>query len=85
MPYTLVEDALGRVLAYLRGSGLTVTPASTRKALRLIEQALDEDQQANLVATVMRRLPDHFDLPAAEIPKIAPPVHHGSLHYAGHL
>lgn len=85
MQHTTVEEALGRVLAYLRGSGLMVTPAVTRDALRLIEQALDADPRHDLVETVMRRLPDHFSLPSMPIPEVAPPVHHGSLRYADHL
>lgn len=84
MPYTVVEDALGRVLAYLRGAGVTVTPAVTRQALRLIEQALDE-QQDDLVAAVMRRLPEHFELPPIVVPEATPRVHHGSLRYAAYL
>ena len=84
MPYTVVEDALGRVLAYLRGVGVTVTPAVTRQALRLIEEALDE-QRSDLVATVMCRLPEYFELPAIAVPRGAPRIRHGSLRYAGYL
>lgn len=84
MRYTVVEDALGRVLAYLRGVGMTLTPAITRQALRLIEEALDE-QQGDLVATVMRRLPEYFELPPVAVPEGAPRVRHGSLRYAAYL
>ena len=85
MSHTTAEEALGRLLAYLRGSGLSITPEMTREALRLIAVALDEEQQDTLLENVIQRLPGAFDLPRETLPELAPPVHHGSVHYAGYL
>jgi len=85
MSHTNAEEALGRLLAYLRGLGLTITPEMTREALRLIAVALDEEHQDALLENVIQRLPESFDLPREILPPPAPPVHHGSVHYAGYL
>ncbi|WP_101676173.1 hypothetical protein [Alloalcanivorax mobilis] len=81
MSGTLAEQALARVLSYLHGAGVDITPAVTADVLRLIGQALMDDPQ-RLLARVMQRLPDHFDLPAPPLPSAVPALHRGSIRYA---
>ncbi|HAI90473.1 hypothetical protein [Alloalcanivorax venustensis] len=84
MPYHEVEETLARALTYLRLSGIRVTPEVARRALRLVDSALEEGEQ-RLLARVMERLPDTFPLPEEALPPQTPPLHHASVHYADSL
>ncbi len=80
MPDQAVEETLARVLTYLRLAGITVTPEMARRALRMVDSALEDGDQ-HLLSRVMDRLPDNFPLPEETLPPLAPPVHHASVHY----
>ncbi|MCH2559007.1 MAG: hypothetical protein MK005_17105 [Alcanivorax sp.] len=82
MTDNIVEDALGRVLAYLRLSGVTVGTGTTRAALRLVDETLEAGEDG-LLERLMVAIPERFGLDQPEPPMLAPPVHHGSIHYAG--
>ena len=61
-----------------------MTPEVARRALRLVDSALEEGEQ-RLLARVMERLPDTFPLPEEALPPQTPPLHHASVHYADSL
>lgn len=84
MPYQEVEETLARALTYLRLSGITVTPEVARRALHLVDSALEDGDQ-QLLARVMERLPDTFPPPDETLPPQTPPLHHASVHYADSL
>ena len=63
MSDNLVEDALGRALAYLRLAGLDADPALTRRALRLVDEMLEQGEDG-LVERVMTALPERFPVPS---------------------
>lgn len=84
MPYQEVEETLARALIYLRLSGVAVTPEIARRALQLIDSALQDGEQ-RLLARVMERLPATFPLPEEALPPQTPPLNHTSIHYADSL
>jgi hypothetical protein len=53
MPYHEVEETLARALTYLRLSGITVTPEVARRALRLVDSALEEGEQRLLAQLLL--------------------------------
>lgn len=80
MERTLGEFALGRVLAYLRWSGLALTPDAVRLALQVVESAL-EAGEGDLLRRVMDDVPRRFELPGAQLPPPPPPIRRGSIGY----
>jgi len=80
MTDNIVEDALGRVLAYLRLSGVSVDTDTTRAALRLVDDTLEAGEEG-LLERLMAAVPERFALEQPAPPMLAPPVHHGSIHY----
>jgi hypothetical protein len=78
------EYALGRVLAWLRWSGVAHSPDMTRLALLVVEQALT-DGDADLISRVMDDLPRRIDLPEIRLPPAALPLKRISLGYAPYL
>ncbi|QJX01602.1 hypothetical protein HML84_02300 [Alcanivorax sp. IO_7] len=80
MSDNLVEDALGRALAYLRLAGLDADPALTRRVLRLVDEMLEQGEDG-LVERVMTALPERFPVPEPLEPMGAPPVHRGAIGY----
>lgn len=81
MTDNIVEDALGRALTYLRLSGINVDTGTTRAALRLVDEALEEGEEG-LLERLMTALPERFGLEQVSVPSAAPPIHHGGIHYA---
>ena len=81
MGQTQCEQILSRVLAYLNSMGMPVTRDVSMAALRLVEEALAQDDDQDLYAWVMARLPQQFSLPQLELPPLAPPVNRGSIGY----
>ena len=84
MARTTAEYAFGRVLAWLRWSGVPITSEVTRQTLRIIEQAL-ADGDADLIHRVMAELPRHIAVPEVKLPPSALPVRRISLGYAPYL
>ena len=84
MARTAAEYALGRVLAWLRWSGVALTPDVTRLALGIIEQAV-ADSDADLIRRVMEVLPQRIDTPDVKLPPAVLPINRISLGYAPYL
>ncbi|MBL7249719.1 hypothetical protein ACLD02_10070 [Alloalcanivorax sp. C16-2] len=80
MSDNLIEDALGRALAYLRLAGLDADPALTRRALRLVDEMLEQGEDG-LVERVMSALPERFAVPEPPEPLGTPPIHRGAIGY----
>ncbi|NPU94483.1 MAG: hypothetical protein HPY82_21440 [Gammaproteobacteria bacterium] len=81
MSQTQCEQILSRVLAYLSSLGMPVTREVSMAALRLVEEALSQEDFPDLYAWVMARLPQQFALPQLELPPLAPPINRGSIGY----
>lgn len=84
MVRSTAEYALGRVLAWLRWSGVAVTPDMTRVALSIVEHAL-ADGEADLLQRVMEALPNRITMPEIVLPPAALPIKRISLGYAPYL
>ncbi|MFZ5602328.1 MAG: hypothetical protein ACOY7J_07745 [Pseudomonadota bacterium] len=81
MGQTQCEQILSRVLAYLSSLGMPVTRDVSMSALRLVEEALAQEDEQDLYAWIMARLPQQFTLPQLELPPLAPPINRGSIGY----
>jgi hypothetical protein len=75
------EQALARVLAYLRGMDIPLTVDTSIAALKLVEEALAASE-ADLYGYIMDRLPERFALPELQLPPLTPPIRRGSIGYA---
>jgi hypothetical protein len=84
MARTAAEFALGRALAWLRWSGVSLETDTTRMALRIVEQAVAEGD-ADLIRHVMEALPQRIALPELRLPPASPPIKRISLGYAPYL
>lgn len=80
MPATRAEQALRRALDYLADSGLELEDATTAEVLSLVEEGMRECPD-ELLAWVMRRLPQRFDLSGPSLPPIQPALCRGSIGY----
>ncbi len=77
------EVALGRVLGYLRMSGMKVTPAVQRQALAVVMEALEKgDTEPFGACMALARERFHLGLEVAVAP--APPIRRGSIGYGVH-
>lgn len=81
MPETQCQQALERVLTYLRDSGIDLNADTCRQALRLVDQALTVGDGPDLPARCIDRVPEYFNLPAMDIPPPAPPLERGHIGY----
>jgi hypothetical protein len=84
MARTAAEYALGRVLAWLRWSGVAHSPDMTRLALLIVEQELAAGD-AELICRVMEELPRRIAFPDMRLPPSALPIKRTSLGYAPYL
>jgi hypothetical protein len=84
MARSTAEYALGRVLTYLRWSGVPVTRDMIRLALRIVEQSM-ADGDADLIKRVMDELPQRIAIPEVRLPPAALPIKRISLGYAAYL
>lgn len=75
------QQALDRVLTYLQDDGQALTPGTCRKALRLVDEAIEQDPGPNLPARCMDRLPEYFNPADPEIPLPNPPLDRGHVRY----
>jgi hypothetical protein len=78
---TQCEQVLGRVLAYLSGTGMPLSRELSVVALKLVEEALEREETQDVYAYIMDRLPQQFALPQLQLPPLAPPVNRGSIGY----
>jgi hypothetical protein len=84
MARTTAEYALGRVLAYLRWSGVPPTRDMTHMALLIVEQVVAEGD-ADLIERVMAELPNRIAGPDLRLPPATPPIKRASIGYAPYL
>lgn len=80
MAKAMCQQALDRVIAYLRGYGVEPTHDVCRKALRLIDSAMDEGGE-QLIARAIDRIPEYFELPDLEVPPQRPDLMRSSIGY----
>lgn len=92
MSKAICQHALNRVMLYLGNYGVEPSPEVCCKALRLIEECLQETMQTpctdstgllstGVIETVIDRLPREFELPALTTPLQRPPLRRGSIGY----
>jgi len=84
MPETLCQQALERVLTYLRDDGVELTPQICQRALRLIDEAMTEGDGPDLPARCIDRVPAYFDRQVLAIPPASPPLERGHIGYYPH-
>ncbi|TBW51560.1 hypothetical protein EZI54_16940 [Marinobacter halodurans] len=80
MQRAVCQQALDRLIAYLRGCGVEITSENCRKALRLVDRALETGSH-DVMARAMDMIPDYFDLPPLAIPQQSPSLMRGSIGY----
>lgn len=80
MAKAVCQQALDRVMTYLHGYGVELTPAVCRKALRIVDDAMEQGNE-DLMGRVIDRVPEHFDLPELRAPQQRPPLKRGSIGY----
>lgn len=80
MAKALCQQALDRVIAYLRGYGIEPTTEVCRRALLVVDAALAEGSEGAMTRAI-DRIPDFFDLPEPHIPVQRPPLKRGSIGY----
>ncbi|MEQ5834027.1 hypothetical protein [Marinobacter sp. NFXS9] len=81
MKRAVCQQALDRLIAYLRGCGVEITSENCRKALQLVDRALAEAGSRDVMARAMDMIPEYFDLPPLAIPMQSPPLMRGSIGY----
>lgn len=81
MPEILCQQALERVLIYLRDDGVALTADTCRQALCLVESALAAGAGPDLPARCIGRIPDYFEHPSETIPAANPPLKRGHIGY----
>jgi hypothetical protein len=89
------QQALDRVITYLRTCGIQPSHAVCRRALQLVDDVFGEWESAGgdgaepaitwLMERAMDRLPTYFDLPEAKVPLQSPPLQRGSIGYSDHV
>lgn len=80
MARALCQQALDRVITYLRNYGIAPDVAVCRQALNLIDEELAQGSEG-LMARTMDRLPEVFNLQEPVIPPQSPPLKRGSIGY----
>lgn len=80
MSDTLCELLLARIIAYLEGLDMIITPSLSIRALELVEIALSQPD-VDPFTYLMEQLPEQFALPQLELPPLAPPIKRGSIGY----
>ncbi len=74
------EQLLARVIAYLEGLGMVITQSLSVRALELVQEALQQ-QEDDPYVYAMTRLPQQFALPQLDLPQLAPAINRGSIGY----
>lgn len=84
MPDTLCQQALERVLTYLRDDGVELCAETCRQALRLVDDAMTDGDGTDLPARCIERVPEYFALRGIDIPPANPPLERGHIGYYRH-
>lgn len=85
MSRAVCQLALDRIMAYLRGCGLEPTPEICHKALQLVDRALAEANNGEVMELAMNMIPDYFDLPHIHVPQQRPTLKRGSIGYSPYV
>lgn len=83
MPKAICQQALDRVMAYLRGYGITPTNDVCRMALEVVDASLSEGSEG-VMERALDKIPDFFELPEPHVPLQRPPLKRGSIGYHPH-
>lgn len=76
------QQALDRVIAYLRGSGVEPGVHECRTALELVGHALQQAPEGDFIELVMELLPRYFELPQPKLSlEAGPELLRGSMGY----
>lgn len=84
MPETLCQQAVERVLTYLRDDGVELRAETCRQVLRLVDEAMAEGDGPDLPARCIDRVGDYFSLSGMDIPSSSPPLERGHIGYYRH-
>lgn len=89
------QQALDRVITYLRTCGIPPNHVVSRRALQLVDSVFAEWEGEGtdspepavewLIERMMDRLPEFFDLPKAAVPLQSPPLKRGSIGYSAYV
>lgn len=80
MAKALCQQALDRVMAYLRGYQIEPTNEVCRQALQLVDVALAEGED-DVMQRAVDKIPQFFELPEPYIPVQRPTLKRGSIGY----
>jgi hypothetical protein len=84
MPETVCQQAIERVMTYLRDDGVELDAVTCRQVLRLVDSAMKDGGGLDLPARCIELVPDYFNLPGMDIPAPIPPLMRGHLGYYPH-
>lgn len=85
MSRAVCQLALDRIIAYVRGCGVELTPEICRKALQLVDRALAEASNGEVMELAMNMVPEYFDLPRIHVPQQHPALKRGSIGYSPYV
>ncbi|MEX2474893.1 hypothetical protein [Marinobacter sp.] len=77
----LCQQALDRVLVYLGDDGVELTTDACRRALRLVDTAMEKGAGPDLPARCISCIPDNFERPTEAFPDATPPLKRGRIGY----
>ena len=81
MPETLCQQAIERVMTYLRDDGVELDAETCRQVLRLVDGAMTEGDGPDLPARCIELVPDYFNRQGMEIPAPIQTIMRGPLVY----
>lgn len=80
MSKAICQQALDRVMAYLRGYGIVPDNHICRTALDVVDAALAEGNEG-VMERALDKIPEFFDLPEPYLHAERPPLKRGSIGY----
>lgn len=80
MRQTPAEQALGRLMQYLRLAGVEPSADVSASLLETVSEAVRGNEHA-LIGVVMDRFETRFELPSVDVPTPSPPVVRDSIGY----
>lgn len=84
MAKALRQQALERVMAYLRLHGIEATPEVCRQARRVVDLARMQGTDS-LEGRAVELIPAHFELPLQGVAQQRPPLQRDSIGYHPHV
>lgn len=80
MAKAICQQALDRVMAYLRGYDIPLTNDICRTALEVVDVALAEGGEG-VMERALDKIPEFFELPDIHVPPQRPQLTRGSIGY----